>query len=147
VITLTARCDASGVTLPFTADEIETTTFCDGQKTYEVGKTDAQGTISGITTIGTTTDEDGFLGQFIDVIKQDGSTSYDVFEATSEVLFLYFVANKTTSKGDEIAVFLPVNIFSASIGASDPSSAQSFDTNFRIASYDGVNPALYRFAL
>lgn len=144
-VTLTERCDISSWTLPFTADEIETTTFCDTVKTYEAGKADASGSMSGITTIGTTTDETGFLRQFIDIIKQDGSTSYDVYEQTNEVLFAYLVANKNLSKGDEIAVFAPINIFSASIGG-DQAGAQSFDTSFRVASYNGINPALYRFA-
>ena len=144
-ITLTELCDISSFTMPFSADEIETTTFCDIIKTYEPGKVDVAGTLTGITTIGTTTDEDGFLRQFIDIIKQDGTTSYDVYTQSASILFGYFVANKTQAKGDEIAVFAPINIFGASIGG-DQASAQSFDSSFRFASHDEVNPALYRFS-
>lgn len=144
-ITLSELCDISSFTMPFAADEIETTTFCDIIKTYEVGKVDVSGTMSGITTIGTTTDQTGFLGQFIDIIRQDGAVSYDVFAQNSALLFGYFVANKNQTKGDEIAVFAPINIFGASIGG-DQASAQTFDTSFRFASSDDVNPALYRFS-
>lgn len=145
-LTLTELCDVTSWTLPFTKDEIETSTFCDDIKTYEPGKADAQGSISGITTIGTTTDEGGFLNQFIDVIKQDGETSYDVFESSSELLLAKLVANKNSSKGDDIFVFAPVNVYGASIGG-DQSSAQTFDSNFRIASSAEVNTALYRVAV
>lgn len=150
-VTLSELCDIASWTLPFTADEIETTTFCDLVKTYEVGKTDIAGSVSGITTIGTTTGPGGFLQQFTDIIQQDGSTSMDLFKKESAVLFGYFVANDNTSKGDELAYFAPINVFSASLGG-DQGSAQTFDSSVRVASYTDdtgviVRPGLYRFAL
>jgi hypothetical protein len=144
-LTLTQLCDITSFQMPFTAAEIDVTTFCDDIMTYEVGKVDMQGTLSGITTIGTTTDNGGFLNQFIDIVKQDGDTSIDVFESASSVLFGYFVINKNSNKGDELAIFAPINIFGASVGG-EMGSAQSFDSNFRLASYSGILPALYRFA-
>jgi hypothetical protein len=145
-VTLSELCDVTSWTLPFTKEEIETTTFCDDIKTYETGKADAQGTLSGITTIGTTTDEGGFLNQFIDVIKQDGDTSYDVFESSADLLLAKLVANKNNNKGDDIFVFAPVNVYGASIGG-DQASAQTFDSNFRFASSAEVNVGLYRVAV
>ena len=145
-ITLTELCDISAFTMPFTASQIDTTTFCDDIMTSEVGKTDMSGTLDGITTIGDTTDPGGFLNRFIDVIKQDGSTSYDVYESTSDVYFGYFVCNKTAAKGDEISVFAPINIFGASIGGG-MTDAQTFSSSFKFASYSGILPGLYRFSL
>jgi len=145
-LTLATLCDITSFTMPFTAAEIDTTTFCDDIMTYEVGKVDMQGTMDGITTIGTTTDNGGLLNRFIDIIKQDGITSYDVYQSSAEVYFGYFVVNKTAAKGDELAVFAPVNLFGASLGGA-MGDAQGFSSNFRFASYDGILPALYRFAL
>jgi hypothetical protein len=144
-LTLTERCDVSSWTLPFTADQIEVTTFCNTVKTYAKGKADATGSISGFVKIGTTTGEDGFLRQFIDVVQQDGDTSIDLFAKTDQVLFAYLVANKDLTYGDEIALFLPISIFGSSIGG-DQASAQAFDGEFKIADYPGIIPALYRFA-
>lgn len=144
-LTLTQMCDITSFSMPFTANEIDVTTFCDDIMTYEVGKVDMQGSLSGITTIGTTTDNGGFLNQFIDIVRQDHATSIDVFESASSVLFGYFVINKNANKGDELAIFAPINIFGASVGG-EMGNAQSFDSNFRIASYAGILPALYRFA-
>jgi hypothetical protein len=144
-ITLTERCDVTSWNLPFTADEIEVTSFCDTVKTYAKGKADASGSISGVVKVGTTTGPEGFLRQFIDVVQQDGSTSIDFYDKTSEILLAYLVANKDTSLADEVGLFLPINIFGAGIGG-DQASAQSFDGSFRIANYPEVKPALYRFA-
>lgn len=148
-LTLTERCDVQSWTLNFTADEIETTTFCDLVKTYEVGKTDSSGTITGITSIGTTTGPDGFLRQFTDTIEQDDQTQYDVYAKNTSLIFALLTANKEGSaKGDEIDYFAPINIFSSDIGG-DQASAQTFTTTFRIgtATDTTVNPALYRFAV
>jgi hypothetical protein len=142
-LTLSELVDISSWELPFTADTIETTTFSDIVKTYERGKTDAAGSLQGIVTIGTTTDDGGFLNQFIDVVKHDGSTSYDVYVQTEELLIAELVANKESSKGDEISVFAPINIYGASIGAAQD-AAQAFTSDFRIASSDDVNLVLYR---
>jgi hypothetical protein len=144
-ITLAQMCDITSFTMPFSAAEIDVTTFCDDIMTYEVGKVDMQGTLNGITTIGTTTDPGGFINQFIDVIKQDHNTTYEVYESSSSVLFGYFVINKNTAKGDTLAVFAPINVFGASLGG-EMSGAQSFDSSFRLASYAGILPALYRFS-
>ena len=144
-LTLTRRCDITDFTMPFTADEIEVTTLCDEIKRYEKGKVDMQGTMNGITTIGETTGDNGFLNQFIDIVEQDGETSLDLYKKTEEVLFGYFRVNKDENIGDEISVFLPINIFGTSVGAAQ-ADAQTFATGFRIASFEDplIKPALYR---
>jgi hypothetical protein len=145
-LTLVTECSLTSFTLPFTAAEIGTTTFCDDIMTYEPGKVDMSGTMEGIVTIGATTGANSFLNRFIDVVQQDGITSYDVYESSPSVYFGYFVVNKTTTKGDELAVFAPINIYAMSLGGG-MTDAQSFSSGFRIASYDGILPAAYRFAL
>jgi hypothetical protein len=144
-LTLTRRCDVTSFSMPFTADEIEVTTLCDTLKRYEKGKIDMAGSLSGIVTIGETTGNDGFLNQFIDIVEQDGTTSLDLYKQAEEVLFGYFRINKDQSIGDELAVFLPINVFGASLGAAQ-ADAQTFETSFRIASFDDptIKPALYR---
>jgi len=145
LLTLTRKCDITDFTMPFTADEIDVTTLCDELKRYEKGKIDMAGTINGIVTIGETTGDDGFINQFIDIVEQDGTTSLDVYKQKEEVLFGYFRINKDTNLGDELAVFLPMNIFGASLGAAQ-ASAQTCSSNFRIASFEEplIKPALYR---
>lgn len=145
-ITLTQRCDITSFSMEFSADEIDVTTGCDDLKVYEVGQADMSGSMSGITSIGVTTGPDGFLNQFIDLAAQNGDTSYDVYEAGSEVLYGWFVINSNTSKGDEIGIFAPINVFSSSVGG-DLGSAQSFDASFRFAAVSGISNCMYRFAL
>lgn len=144
-LTLTRRCDITDFTMPFTADEVEVTTLCDEIKRYEKGKIDMAGNMNGITTIGETTGDSGFLNQFIDIVEQDGTTSLDLYKQAEEVLFGYFRVNKDSNIGDELSVFLPINIFGTSVGAAQ-ADAQTFATGFRIASYEDplIKPALYR---
>jgi hypothetical protein len=145
-LTLVKECSLTSFTMPFSAAEVDTTTSCDDIMTFEPGMVDMQGTMEGIVTIGSSTGPDSFLNRFIDVVQQDGITSYDVYEQSAKIYFGYFQINKNTAKGDELAVFAPINIFGMSLGGG-LSDAQSFSSNFRIASYDGILPAAYRFAL
>jgi len=149
-LTLTQRCDIVSWSGTMTKAEIDVTTGCDDFSTFEPGLTDFSLSATGMTTIGTTTGPAGWLSQFIDIIEQDGDTSYDVKESSSEILFGWFVVNSNTNKGDEIGIFCPINIYSTSLGG-DLGSAQSFETSIRLGSYTvgttAILPALYRFAL
>lgn len=145
-LTMVKECTLTSFTIPFTAAEIGTTTFCDDIMTYEPGKVDMSGSMEGIVTIGDTTGPSSFLNRFIDVVQQDGITTYDVYESSAAIYFGYFELNKTAAKGDELAIFAPINIFGMSVGGS-MTDAQSFSSSFRIASYPGILPAAYRFAL
>jgi hypothetical protein len=128
------------------ADEIETTTFCDEIKSYARGKTDLQGSLSGIVTANVTTEEDGFLNRFLDVAQQDGATSYDVFTADSGDLLVYLVSSRGDSTADEFGLWAPIEVFGAGLGG-DQASAQTFDSSFRIKSDGEVNVLLTKFAM
>lgn len=142
---LTERCDADGWNISVSADELETTTFCDAVKTYVRGKIDISGSISGKVKIGTTTGPDGFTRSFLDVVQQDGDTSIDLYEQTNEILFAYLVANKDLTYGDEVGVFFPINIYSTTLGAAQD-AVNTFDGSIRVATFPGIKPALYRFS-
>jgi hypothetical protein len=145
-VTLEDLCDVSSWTATLSADEIETTTFCDQVRTYARGKTDLQGELSGIVTANVTTEEDGFLNRFLDIAQQDGSTSYDVFTADSGDLLVYLVSSIGDSGADEFGLWAPIEVFGAGLGG-EQASAQTFDSSFRIKTDGEVNVVLTKFAV
>jgi hypothetical protein len=144
-ITLTPLCDISSWNANFTKDEIETSRFCDDLKSYAGGKADLSGSMTGITTMNVTTEPDSFLNRFIDIAKQDGDTSYDVYEQTSDDLLVYLVSSKGRTGLDEFGLWAAVEVFTAGLGG-DQNSAQTFESSFRNKSGSEVNTLLLRIA-
>jgi hypothetical protein len=134
-LTLTALCDISSWTMEFTKEEVDVTTLCDLQKKYRAGKADMAGTAEGIFKMGTTDDPtNGFLRQFIDIVQQDGSTSFDRYVSQDEILLGFFYVNYDTSIGDQMYVVAPFQLFVNSLGgASD--AAQGFSGSFRFSDF------------
>ena len=150
---LSNQCDLSSWQMEFSKDEIEVTTLCDSVKTYRAGKSDMSGTLNGVFIAGTSDDKDGNLRQFIDIARQDGSTSWDRYEQSESIPLGYFYVNNDTSIADEMVVIAPFQLFGYGLGG-EIGSAQSFSSSFRFANKayvsaagDTVNiqPTFYRF--
>ncbi len=131
-INLEDLCDISSWTMEFTKEEIETTTLCDAVKKYRAGKPDMAGTLNGIFVSGTTDDKDGFLRQFIDIVRQDGGTSFDRFVKQDEILLGQFYVNNTASLTDKMWIAAPFQTYANSLGG-EIGSPQSFSGSFRFA--------------
>jgi hypothetical protein len=153
-VTLSELCDISSWQLPSTADEIEVSTFCDEQKKYRSGKVDASGQFSGIFTIGTTDDvgANGLARRFMDIIRQDGGDSIDVYESSALPIIAELVLQKNESFADIMSFIAPIELFGISIGAEQGANPQGFDSSFRLATKTvgaasvEIQPALYRFS-
>ena len=145
-------CDVSSFTIPFTADEIDVTTLCDDIKKYRRGKADMQGTINGVFTAGLSDDVDGFLRQFIRMVKQDAETSMDVYAQEDKILLGIFYLNKNAASADRMAIIAPFTLFGYSVGG-EMGAAQSFKSSFRFSPYsydDGtyeveIEPTFHRW--
>jgi hypothetical protein len=153
-LTLSELCDISAWSLSFTSDEIEITGFCDDIKVYRSGKDDAQGTMNGIFRLGTTDKTSGLqmANSFIDIVRQDGGDTVDVYEKTKGPKIVRLVLNKKRSIGDYMSVITPLELFGFNLGAEQGANAQTFDTNFRFTNLSAgaanveVLPTLYRRA-
>ena len=154
-LTLNELCDISAWTLPFTADEIEITTFCDEEKKYRAGKDDVSGTASGIFTIGITdsvTNGAEFARKFMAIIQQQGGDNVDVFPKSKVPILASFVLNKEQAgeTGDYMEYIAPVELFSFSLGAEQGANAQTFETTVRLTNLSSgsasveILPGLYR---
>ena len=134
VVTMTLEdlCDISSFAMEFSKDEIETTTLCDSIKKYITGKADMAGSMNGLFTTGISDADDGFLRQFITVVKQDGDVSYSVFSQAESVLLGFFEINKTT-KTDIMTVVAPYQLYGYGLGG-EMGSAQSFSSSFKFTS-------------
>lgn len=153
-LTLSELCDISAWSLSFTSDEIEITGFCDDIKVYRSGKDDAQGTMNGIFRLGTTDKTSGLqmANSFIDIVRQDGGDTVDVYEKTKGPKIVRLVLNKKRNIGDYMSVITPLELFGFNLGAEQGANAQTFDTNFRFTNLSAgtanveVLPTLYRRA-
>jgi len=151
-IVLGSLCDISDFKMAFSVPEIDITTQCDEIRVYRKGKPDMQGTLNGVFTIGVSDAVEGFLNQFIRIINQDGSTSYDVYEKDDSVLLGIFYVNSKISVGDRLCVIAPFVMFNYDVGA-EQDAAQSFSSTFRFSNlsykddtYDvALEPSYYRW--
>jgi len=149
---LTDKCDLASWTMEFSKEEIDVTTLCDSVKTYRAGKADMAGTMNGVFVAGLTDAVDGDLQEFIDIVRQDGATSWDKYEQQEEIKLGFFYINNDTNIADEMFVAAPYQTYGMSLGG-EMGSAQSFTANFRFApkTYTSdagdtitINPTFYR---
>jgi hypothetical protein len=151
-LTLSDLCDISDFAMEFTKPEIDVTTQCDLVRVYRTGKPDMSGTMNGIFTVGVSDDVDGFLRQFIDIVKQDGSTSYDVYDQLDSILLGTFYLNSDSDIADRMAVIAPFVLFSYPAGG-EQDSPQAFSSTFRFSNltysddtYEiEIRPTFYRW--
>lgn len=152
-LTLTELCDISQWGLDYAADEIDVTTFCNSQKRYEKGKTDVQGSLSGIVTVGVTdAPNTGLLQEFMDIVRQSDGDEIDLHKQLSGEIFVKLAVNADTNKADPMFYFAPVNLYGFSLGGSVGAEASSFESPMRISTATAgaadveINPAFYRVA-
>ena len=153
-LTVTELCDLSAWSLSFTSDEVEITGFCDDIKKYRAGKDDAQGTMNGVFRLGTNDKTDGLklTNTFIDMLRQDGGDTIDVYEKAKGPKIVRLVLNKKFDIGDYMSVITPLELFGFNLGAEQGANAQSFDSSFRFTNMNAgtadveVLPTLYRRA-
>lgn len=132
-LTMTELCDISSWNVAFAGDEVEVTTFCNEFKLYRAGKDDANGTLSGIFTIGTTDKVTGLAlaNNFIDIVKQDGGDTIDVHQKVKGAKLARLVLNKEFDIGDYFEMWAPIDLIGFNLGAEQGANAQAFDSNFR----------------
>ena len=131
-LTLSDLCDLSSWAMEFTKEEIEVTTLCDNVKIYRNGKADMSGTVNGLFVAGISDDENGFLRQFIDIAKQDGSTSFDRFAQADSIVLGYFYVNNDSNLADKMWVAAPFQLFTNGLGG-EIGASQGFSGSFRFA--------------
>lgn len=121
-----------GFEISLTKDKIDVTTLADKVKTYRMGKVDASGTMSGITTIGDYT----IQKRFLDILKVSDSGTFTMNRKTNSPLFFVGFLNDEDIEGDTlVAVVGKIEIESGAMGATD-GSAQEFSSSFAPSSGD-----------
>jgi hypothetical protein len=139
-LTLADQCDLSSWKMDFSKAEIDVSTLCDAVKKYRAGRADMAGTMNGVFTVGTTDAISGKMREFIDIVRQDGATSFDRFSQTENILLGIFYLNADTNVADKMYVIAPFQLFGESIGG-EMGSAQSFSASFRFANLTYTNSA------
>lgn len=137
-LTLTDLCDISSFTMPFTKEQIDVSTLCDLIKKYRQGRSDMQGSITGIFTAGISDASDGFLRQFIDVVRQDQEISYDIFKQQDDILVGFFYINRNTALADRMVIISPFILNTYGLGG-EPDAGQTFDGSFNFTNLSYVD--------
>jgi hypothetical protein len=127
---LTAQCDVKDWRMQFTKAEVNTSTICDNVETYRAGKSDMQGNINGVYTVGTTDAIDGPLQRFIDLAKQDSDVSFDRFVKDGKIMLGFFYLNNDVNIADKEYVVAAIELFGASAGG-EQGNASTFESGFR----------------
>lgn len=148
-ITFSTMCNVQNASIDFSRDEIETTTICDGVKTFSAGLTDLTGSFDGVAEAGNQEVLD-LLNRFSDTVKLSADrTTATVSEQNNNIFYLQFEMNKASTANEPILFyFAPITILNTGNGVSQ-GSAQTFSSSFKVTS-DGVNavkPAIYERAV
>lgn len=118
--------------ISLTKDKIDVTTLSDKVKTYRMGKVDASGTMTGITTISNMTVQKRFL----DILSVSTAGAFTMNRKVNTPLFFVGFLNDEEVAGDTLmAVVGKIEIESGSLGATD-GSAQEFSSGFAASSAD-----------
>lgn len=118
--------------IALTKDKIDVTTLSDKIKTYRMGKTDASGTLEGITSI----TNDKIRSRFLDTLKVSSTGAYTMTRKSNKPLLFVGFLNAEEIAGDTlVAVVGRIEAENVSLGATD-GSAQEFSTGFSASSND-----------
>jgi hypothetical protein len=142
----TDRCDISSWSMGFTKEQIDTTTLCDAIKVFRGGKTDMEGQMNGVFILGTSDDKDGFVREFIDIVKQDGDTSFDKFTQQENIGIGLWYLNDDTNLADRTFVVGAYQLYGESFGG-EMGSPQSFDASFKFATKTYTSAAAVEVSL
>lgn len=134
-------CDIYSWSLSASRSEFDVTTFCDETMSYEYGKTDLTGSLSGIRRIGITDVDGGVINNFYDVISVATGGTHSVYDDDNSEIYLQLYEQKEQTAGETESFFF----VKAKIGSYEPTadlgSRQEFTANFRVT---GGIPALYQ---
>lgn len=127
------QADVTSFNLELSKAEIDVTTLSDGVRRYRTGKIDMTGSMEGITTIDQTDAAGWVINNFMKVVSQASAGTVTVSEVDDSPIYIKGVLQKDDNTGEKEAFFwAKINILSSSLGASGE-DAQSFSSNFRIA--------------
>lgn len=114
--------------ISLTKDKIDTTTLTDPLKTYRMGRSDASGTMTGVTE----PNREILSDRFLDRIEQepDGTSTTVNRSVTTPLYFVGFLQGQTITSGNRvIAIVGKIEPETFTYGAAD-GSAQEFTTSF-----------------
>jgi hypothetical protein len=139
----TEQSDVTSFSVEMTKAETDVTTLSDTVKRYRAsGKVDWSGSLEGITELGVTDNTGWAINNFIRTIEYTSAGAVTVSEIDGSDIYLKGVLQKDTDSGEKEAfVWVQITLTSSSLGASGE-DAQSFSSNFRVAT-GGVEPTLY----
>jgi hypothetical protein len=139
----TEQSDVTSFSIEMTKAETDVTTLSDTVKRYRAsGKVDWSGSLEGITTLGVTDNPGWAINNFIRTIEfaSDGSATVSAID-DSDIYLMGRIQKDTSSGEKESFVWVQITLTSSSLGASGE-DAQSFSSNFRVAT-GGAEPTLY----
>jgi len=139
----TEQSDVSSFSIEMTKAETDVTTLSDTVKRYRAsGKVDWSGSIEGITELGVTDNDGWAINNFIRTIEYASAGTVTVSDIDGSDIYLKGVLQKDTDSGEKEAfIWVQITLTSSNLGASGE-DAQSFSSNFRVAT-GGVEPTLY----
>lgn len=138
LLTCTPFLDASGWSCQLTAQEVETTLLQDRVKKYRKGKSDADGSLKGVFTLGVTSEAGGLLTRFMRIVKKDAAGVITVSSIDSSPIFIRGVVRNTATAGETFAfMFAQIELFGIKLGA-DIGSKQEYESKFRLTGSDPV---------
>lgn len=116
-----------GFEISLTRDKTELTTMSDTLKTYRMGKADASGTMTGITTV----NEDVLKNKFLDVITVSNAGAFTKSKQNNTPIYFvgFLNADKDVANGTLVAVVGRIDIESGNLGAT-VGNAQEFSAGF-----------------
>ena len=138
--TLTELADVSTFSLELSKDEIEVTVLGDGTKKYRYGKSDANGSLEGVTMIDSTLGEGGMASRFLRRIAVPATGNTVITEADNSPLYVFMYANKSEAAGEKtVFVYSQISLGGYKLGAKS-GEAQNWTSGFRLI---GADPVMY----
>lgn len=139
-MTATPFLDASGWNASFAAKEVEVTLLKHKVQKYRKGKSDAEGTLKGVYTLGVTGEAGGLLNQFLKIVHRSSAGVVTVSEVNAHPIFIRGVIRDTTTSGETYAfIFAQIELFGISLGA-ESGNKQEYSSKFR---FTGSDPVYY----
>jgi len=132
--------DASEWSAAFTAKEIDITLLRHKVMKYRKGKTDADGTLKGVFTLGVTGEAGGLLNQFLKIVHKDAAGAITVSELNAHPIYVRGVVRDTNVSGETYAyLFGQIELFGVNLGAAS-GNKQEWSSKFR---FTGSDPVYY----
>lgn len=139
LMTATPFLDASGWNASFTAKEVDITLLKHRVMKYRKGKSDAEGTLKGVFTLGVTGESGGLLNQFLKIVHKNG-TGITVSDVNAHPIYIRGVIRDTKNSGETFAfIFAQIELFGISLGA-ESGNKQEYSSKFR---FTGADPVYY----